>query len=199
MSSETDILNNALILIGEQTVLAPDNTTKQGRRFIQVYGFLRDSLLRAHSWNFAITRVALAALVAVPAWGYDLQYQLPSDCLTLLQVNNYSTNINAGYYNQTDNSPYKIEGGKILTNFAAPLPIRYIQRVTDTSLFDSAFCEMLSIKIALQLVEDLVNNTALIDRLNVAYKEAKAMALKGNAIEKAPQGLIDGDDILVRI
>lgn len=199
MTSETDILNNALILIGEQTVLAPDSTTKQGRRFIQVYGFLRDSLLRAHSWNFAIRRASIAALNSTPAWGYQYEYQLPGDCLTLLQVNNYATNVIAGYYNQLDSSPYKIESGKILTDFPAPLPIRYIRRVDQSSEFDSSFSEMLSIKVAMQLVEDLINNTALIDRLSSMYKDAKLMALRGNAIEKSQQGFVDGDDILARI
>lgn len=199
MTSETDILNNALILIGEQTVLTADDTTKQGRRFIQVYGFLRDALLRAHYWNFALKRASIAALTSTPAWGYQYEYQLPDDCLTLIQVGSYSTNINAGYYNQVDNSPYKIESGKILTDLIAPLNIRYIRKVDNSSEFDPSFSEMIAIKIAIHLNEDLTNNTAMIDRLSQLYKESKQRALRGNAIEKSSQGFVDGDDTLARV
>ncbi|TXI93648.1 MAG: hypothetical protein E6Q33_02735 [Neisseriales bacterium] len=199
MASETDILNGALIHIGEQTVLTADDTTNAGRKFIQIYPTARDALLRAHSWNFAITRASLAALADAPDWGYQYQYQLPSDCLKLVQVNDYALNINNGFYNQTTTSAYKLEGKKILTNFEAPLKIRYVQRVTDTSMFDDSFVEMLSIKIAMKLVEFLKNDSAMLDRLGQLHKEAKRDALKANAIEKAPTSQVDGDWIMSRL
>lgn len=199
MASETDILNNALILIGEQPVLTADNQTTAGRRFLQIYPIARNSLLRAHNWNFAITRTTLAALSDTPEWGYNYQYQLPSDLLKLLQVNSYYANMNAGYYNQEDNSPYKIEGSKILTDFVAPLKIRYLKSITDTASYDACFVELLSIKVAIKLVEDLKNDSAMIDRLSQMYREVKSTALHSDAIEKAPVSQYDGDWNLSRI
>lgn len=197
--SETDILNNALIYMGVQTVLAADNTTPQGRRFANVYPMQRDALLRAHYWNFAIKRTSLAALSTTPDWGYTLQYQLPSDCLGILQVNDYAGQPAIGYYNQLDNSPYKIESGMILTDYPAPLKIRYLSRVTDTSQFDTCFTEMLSLKIAAVLVEDLKNNTQMVGNIMEMYQDSLKRALRGNAIEKAQQGMVDGDIIVSRI
>lgn len=199
MASETDILNNALILIGEQTVLTADDTTKAGRKYIQVYTIARDALLRAYNWNFAIVRTSLAALSDAPDWGYNNQYQLPSDFLKLLQVNNYFINLNAGYYNQQDESPYKIEGKKILTDLPAPLKIRYIKRVEDTAEFDANFVEMLTIKIAIKLVEDIKNDSAMLDRLGQMLRDVKSEALKSDGIEKAPIAPYSGDWILSRI
>lgn len=197
--TETDILNNALILIGDQPVSVADDQTKSGRRFLQVYPMTRDALLRGFMWNFALTRASIASSTYTPAWGYDFAYDLPSDCLQVIQVNQWFYNMASDYYYTSDLTPWKLEGKRILTNFAAPLNIRYTRAVTDTSEFDNNFCELLSIKLAIKLVENLKNNSGIMQTLQMMYKEAKITALKSNAIEHYATNSIDGDFITSRL
>lgn len=184
--------------MGEQPVLEVDTSSKAGRRFIQIFPFIKDALLRAHVWSFALKRVSLPALSTTPSWGFDYEYQLPGDCLALLQVNDCASQPASGYAIFTDNSPYKIEGGKILTDISAPLKIRYIKNA-EAAEFDSAFSEAISIKLALTLVTDITNNNGLMQNLQAMFKDSIKQALRGNAIEKAEQSTVDGDTVLSRI
>ena len=60
MASEVQICNLALAKIGDQQITSLTENSKAGRLCNLVYEPLRDATLRAHPWNFAITRETLA-------------------------------------------------------------------------------------------------------------------------------------------
>lgn len=199
MSSQIEIANNALTLLGAARIISLSDDVKAARSITAMWNITLDAELRAHNWRFAIARAALPALIDVPTWGYDLQYQLPSDFLRMVQVDEYLTNVNSGWYISGDTSPFSIESGKILTNIAAPLKIKYIRQITDTTEFDSTFTEVFAIKLAIKICEDITNSSTQRQMLWDEYKIAMKMALKSNAIETAPSANADGDWTFARL
>ena len=86
MPSATDICNRALSRVGEARITSLTDDSKQARACNGAYTHIRDEVFRAHPWNSVITRAKLAKLADAPAFGYDAHYQLPADCLRVVEV-----------------------------------------------------------------------------------------------------------------
>lgn len=147
MASETSICNRALRKIGANRITSlTDPNSKSARACNELYADSRDALLRAHPWNFAMERVALAPMVATPAFGFDNYFQLPADF------------IRVAHMEDEEIYDYKVEGRKIATDIASVLNLVYIKRVTDTSQFDALFVDALASYLAWQLAETLTQS-----------------------------------------
>lgn len=174
MASQTDICNIALQKLGAGKITSISEDSRIARACSVAYTHCLEAELRAHPWRFAISRATLAADATEPEWGKDNSFELPTDCLRLLapypEMN----------YNDLD---FEIEGRKIYTNESAPLYVRYIAQVTDTSLMDSTFREVLACRMALQMSEDLTQSNAKAATIAAQYKDALAQARRTNAIE----------------
>lgn len=103
--------------------------------FAQWYDITRQHVLKFLMPNFALARVALAALPTVPAAyadEYQYAYAVPSNCLKVLGL---------GPINSEETKP-TVEGGVIYTNvfFSSGSPIlRYIADITDVTQFTPDF------------------------------------------------------------
>jgi hypothetical protein len=184
MASQVSIFNRALIKLGEATVLSVNDNLKPARTLLSIYDATRDAELRAHNWNFAIKRTRLSALVATPDWGWDLQYELPSDFLRLVQVNEFY--VRTGI-KQT--APFALEGNRILTNLQAPLAIRYVSRVTETTQFDALFVDALACKLAMEACETLTQSAGKLQAAAAQYDDAIRRAVFADSIENPPDEL----------
>jgi hypothetical protein len=60
MTTDVDIVNAALIRLGERTITSLADPVKPAQLASAIYAELRDGLLRAHPWNFAIVGTPLA-------------------------------------------------------------------------------------------------------------------------------------------
>ena len=177
MASVIDICNRALQKLGAERITSLTQNSVSARACNLAYEHVRDAELRSHTWNFSIKRAGLAADADVPAYGFDHKYTLPSDCLRLLP-NDYQE----GAYS----SDWKVEGRKILTNDDAPLNIRYISRITDTTQYDALFIEALACKMAMEMCEELTQSNS---KRELAYKEyinTMRDARRMNAFENNP-------------
>lgn len=149
-----------------------------------------------------MTRASLPALAAAPAWGFNQQFQLPADLLRLDQLEMIYTWYGDVYRWTTanfDQSAYSIEGGKVLTDFPAPLNIRYAQDISDPNLFDAAFAESLACKLAMEACEDLTQSSTKFQQVATEYADAIKTAKSANAIERPPQQLSESDWIIARM
>ena len=156
-ASETDIVNDALGRLGISPIMALTDATKQAQFSNRFYESTRDEVLASHPWNFATKRAVLAQLATAPEFEWLFAYQLPSDNLRLLQLNGYELGRTL--------DTWAIEGNKLLTD-SDKAEVRYIARVTDTTLYPALFSEALSIKLAAKLCAPLTGRfdqpTALI-------------------------------------
>lgn len=199
MASQVDILNRALIKLGAAQITSITDNTKAARILSGLWDTVRKAELTRRFWYFALARAALPALSSAPAWGFDTQFQLPPDFLKIMQVNDTFIAPGLVDYRSGDDSAYAIEGSNILTNFATPLKIRYVMDVTDTSLFDPLFDEVLASKIAYEACYAITQSRDGQNAAMTDYKQAVKEAAISNAIAKPPQGLVDDAWMLGRL
>jgi hypothetical protein len=110
-------------------------------------------------------------------YGYNYAYTLPSDCLRLLK-NDHREDVYP--------KDWKVEGRKILSNDSAPLQIRYIRQITDTTFYDATFLELLACRLALEMCEELTQSNSKRQLAAEEYKQALRDARKMNAFENVP-------------
>ncbi len=178
MASEVQICNRALQKLGSEPITSLADDTKAARECSRAYADTRDAELRDHNWNFAITRAQLPALSADPLWGFGKQFQLPADCLRVIELNALN-----------DPDDWTVEGRQLLANAAAPLDVRYVKRETDTGVFDPLFVEVLAARLAFELAEALTqSNTKKAQAFDV-YREALRKARRADAVEGTPDAL----------
>lgn len=199
MASQVDILNRALIKLGAAQITSITDNTKAARVLSGLWDTVRKAELTRRFWYFALSRASLAALGTAPAWGFNTQFQLPTDFLKIMQVNDTFIAPGLVDYRSGDDSAYSIEGSKLLTNFATPLKIRYVMDVTDTSLFDPLFCEVMASKIAYEACYAITQSRDGQNAAMTDYKGAIKEAAISNAIAKPPQGLVDDAWMLGRL
>lgn len=151
----TDICNMALSRLGEPRISDIDENTPRGISCRTHYEVVRDSLLRSHQWNFAVDRAALTE-GAIPPFGWLHSYALPTDFLRLATFNGIEAN--------KATEEYKVEGGFIKTDETTAL-ITYVKRLTDPTLFDPVFVEVLTFRLASAVAMDITSDTAKRDEM----------------------------------
>jgi len=180
MATEVSICSNALRKLGDDPITSLTDDTERARLCNAFYETARDSLLRSHPWNFAITRASLTQLSTTPAYGFAYQYALPTDpyCLRVLEME-YQDYI------------FKIENlateGRVLLSDEGTAKILYIGRITDTALFDSLFVDTLTAHLSVKLAYPITNSTTLQAQMHKLYqaKLSEARSVDGQ------EGFID--------
>jgi hypothetical protein len=177
----TQIANQALGILGPGsgylTDLATDTTTA-GQALNRTYELVRDEVLEAHPWNFAVARASLSADVAAPEWGFDYQFSLPANCLRFLSM--YGEKVE-----------YQIEGDKLLCDEQGPLLIRYIKRETDTSKYSPTFVSALACRWAFQIsgtIESRPTPNQIWEMYLIFLAQAKGADAQSNPAEEMPDG-----------
>lgn len=185
MASEVDICNLALIKLGADRIVSLDDAGSPNAAWCKaVYALQRDAELRKHPWSFAVRRAELATVVAGPLFGPVNAFELPADYVRLLPHNAARD--------------WQIEGRQITTDDGAPLEIRYVARITDTSLFDALFVEALACRIAVVLCEPITQSNSKVEAKKSEYRDAIWDARRANAFERVSDELPEDDWILAR-
>lgn len=165
-SSEAEICNLALGHLGEAPIVSLDDDDTAARACSLRYAATRDAALRAHRWNFAKARATLSELDDAPSFGWLHQFQLPADCLRVVEFNDSEVG-------DTISDLFEVEGQKLLTD-SDEANLVYIQRVTNVALFDSLFVEVLALKLAIALSEVIRGTTGKTQELTTAYERLTA-------------------------
>lgn len=173
--SVTQICNLALLKYGDVTINDIGDDNPQAIACRVLYPLMRDEIVSAHEWNFAMKRADLGApLSDTPAFEFDFAYQLPVDCLRVWEF--YSTG--------TTDPEWVREGNKFLTNQEEDIFIRYIKKVTATGDIPAAVTNCIAIRLAAELAvkikEDKVMRRELLAELEQVWLPE---AMRLNAIE----------------
>jgi hypothetical protein len=197
--SNVAIANRALSKLGEDRITSFADDSKPARAIAACFDIVRDAELRRRRWKFALTRTSLAALADAPAFGYAYAYQLPADCLRVWSVGDAAPGAVISEYRTSLDAPeWQIEGRTILTDYGAPLKIRYTSRVEDPQQFDAAFVESLAARLAMECADELTGMASRVDKAMTDYNIAIREAVRANAIESAPDPLPDDEWVLSR-
>lgn len=181
MASQTDVVNLALTKLGQDRVININDDTEPARVIRANWDLALDYLLSSHPWKFAIVRAELAALASPPMNTWSLQYRLPEDCLKLVQV---STD---WIFYSMDVPTFELEGGMILTDEGAPLPVRYVTRITNTGLWPPQFARTMAMQLAADCCEKLTGSNTKGEKALVELERTITTARRMSAIERPPQ------------
>ncbi len=158
MPSEVSICNIALNHLGERRITALTEDNPSARLCNDNYFDTRDSEITKREWNFAIARTSLAQDVTGPIFEFDNSYQLPVECLRVLNT-------------EEELDIWRIEGRKLLTN-ADSVFIRFLQVVTDPNQFPHDFIQALGLALALVIGTAITKSEKLMLRLGSDYDTA---------------------------
>jgi hypothetical protein len=168
-SSEVEIMNMALIAVGERMITASTEDTKAARVADARYPNVRDDVLSSHPWHCATKRASLSALVAAPAFGFTYQFQLPADYLRLVQL-------------EDPKETYEIEDGKILTD-NSELKIIYIFQLTEVPKMTPTLATAIGAKLAFEIANALARDPERAESLWKIYQAKMAEARFTDSME----------------
>lgn len=194
-ASETSICNMALKWVGTRSIAAMTENSPEGRECIQFYGPAREQTLRDHAWNFAQTRIALAAL-PVPATytEYSYAYAWPSRCLRALKILNAAGDTEEFEVVLSSNGASRM----ILTN-AETAVLVYTLDVTDPGVFDPLFARALARRLAADICPGLrKGDTRKAQELETYYINEIAKAQTRDAGEGKPENVAESSWIVAR-
>jgi len=174
-NSVVDICNNALVRIGSKTITSLSDGDKVSTACNLVYSQTRDMLLRQHLWNFSLVRVSLASETPGPSFGFAYSYPLPSEFIRVKEIEN-------------NNTIYKIEGGKLLTDDAT-INLVYVARVEDVSKYDALFTEALILSLASRLSFILIGSNSRDEALKEELKRVLFAAKMVDGQDDTPDSL----------
>jgi len=86
MANRNQIINMALLLIGEEMMASEDDHTKSSDIAAEFLDLCIETALSENDWTFARKRVILGATSITPVFGYEYQFQLPSDYNHIIEV-----------------------------------------------------------------------------------------------------------------
>jgi hypothetical protein len=181
--SEVDIVNSALVKIGEETITSLTDDARQARFANRQYPLKRAELLRLYRWNFAMRRASLAPDATKPLFGFENRFLLPFNCLRLVGL--YDAAEMDRNYTATK-KPFKVEGRYVLAN-ADSIKIFYIEDVTTTAEFDPIFVEALAWSLAKDLAYILSTGPRLVQVADASFKETMRQAKMADAVEGTPE------------
>lgn len=128
MTDAVTIVNLALMKLGKSTIVSLSDPTDEAEKANMAYTETRQRLLTEAEWPFAVKRQELGQLSIDPVSDFSYAYQLPTDCLKVLTINEF----HPGTY------PYRIEGRTLWTS-AESIELRYIADITNTAFFSPPF------------------------------------------------------------
>lgn len=161
--SKIEICNHALLKIGADTIASLDINQNDTEAVVQsaklcnvLFRQSLDETLRTYKWNSALKRYKLNRLSEAPAFKFKYQYQLPNDCIRVINVYDDPE----AYDDRTE---WVVEGRTILCDYEN-VYISCVSRPDDVSKLDAfltrAVIQNLAIKLAvpMQLDQTMQNN-----------------------------------------
>lgn len=173
MASVVEICNGALHFLGDEAITSLEDNTNRAILCKAFYPFVRDYVLRSHPWRCAMVRYHCALLVAVPLFGFSCQYQLPSDCLRVVGI-------------EDEDVSWSVEGTKLLTD-SSNGNIVYVKRITDPGEYDEMLVLVIMLKMAMLLASAITDKANLIEGLENLYKSVVQETKSVSAQEGSPQ------------
>jgi len=170
-------VNLCLSMLGEYKIEDIDENSRQAELAKLHFDVTLDQVVAAHNWSEAVTRIELPALATPPNFEYTYQYQLPSDCLRVISINEVNE------WQQSD--AYVVEQGKVLTNEAS-VYLKYIRRlqITECSiLLATIIAKSLAVNIAVGLTGSENKRQAILQEI-IQVDMPKAFFC--NAIQQRP-------------
>lgn len=180
------IINKALMKCGLPLAAALNDCDWNAQL---VYDSAVEECLRDFAWNFA-TRFATLAPSAPPAHGFAKGYQLPDDCLRVIDVH-------CMHDLRTPPARYERVGDMLYTQ-VSPCHLRYVSSNVPCGQWPSDFCNVVSCRIAWEIAPLSTQTASLTPQLAQQYYTALAAAQATDAREIAERVPLDVNILMAR-
>lgn len=170
MSSAVSICNQALAQLGAASIISLDDEKTEASLCKAMYAPLRDAVLEAYDWSFAIRWFDLPKLTNPPIGEYANAFQLPSSILRVIFV---------GQDSHSAVRDWQVEGDSIVTN-AGNCRCKAIVRITDPSKFTPLFTQALTARLAAELAVPLTKSRSTMETLFSLYDAKLREAARRN-------------------
>ena len=167
------IYNAALVPLGVDRVMDPNEETEQARKCNEIWPYIRDDELSGHPWNFATVQTQCALTTESSLYRYQYVYQIPSDSLRIIEI-------------YTNDDAYQVIGDKIHTNVST-LYIEYIKQVTDTNQYSSSFKMLCAARLKYELSFSLIGSRTMTGELYTVLLKERKRAKSIDATEGTPK------------
>ena len=184
VTTPTDICNLALVKLGAETITSLEDGTRNATLCSRVYDLVRQEVLRAHPWNFAMKRINVTSSAPTPAFEWARGFTLPADCLRFWRMYDLSV-------------AYRLEGRRILSDETS-INIIYIYDNEDESTFDANFREALALKLASQLGYAVTGSSTPVQLFNELYERVLKQAKMYDAQENIAEHQDDSSWLMAR-
>lgn len=176
--NDITLCSRALIRIGAAPITSFSDGTAESEIAGALYESIRDTLLSAYGWSFAVAQENLSQLITPPAADYSHAFGLPSDLLRALS---------AGTGARGRGVTFRISGTALHTNMSAVV-LTYIARV-DESAFPPYFAQALVSRLAAEFCIPVTENTSRAEAMfQLAAKEFET-ARQIDAQQDSPQAI----------
>ncbi len=167
-ATEVSICSNALLMLGAQPINDLTDDDDRARLASNLFESQRDAVLRSHTWNCAVKRVALAPDAVAPVFDWDYAFTLPADFLRVLSV---------GQDGQQDD--FAIESGKLMCN-ANPAYLRYVWRNENPATWDGMLVQAMELLMAAAMSYGITQSTSMRDSMR---QEAALFMKRARAVD----------------
>ena len=187
MASQIEIINGALIRLGQAPIVSLDEDSKEAVYSKQIMDTEFAELLAEADWHCAYETAALVKLSEKPV-GFKYAYQLPNDCVRPVKI---ELDCNPFFLNQTSyadtssssQSAYRIEKRKLCTD-SEDVVLGYVSKI-GVSEMDPTLASTFILKMASALSFSLTASTTNAQLQEQQYR-AKLKTTKGkNALQMA--------------
>lgn len=186
MASKIQIINRALSRLAQARITSLDDNTQAAKLADAIYDQVAEDIMARACWPSVLARASLAQDTDTPTWGFDYQYQLPTDpkCLRVIKVNEGKPGI----------IEYKIEGNKLLTD-ESTIDILYISFIDDTESYDSDLRQAITWGLVAEMVYPFAGQQDAAAKL-ADMAEKKIESLVSLASLQGSREIINSDDFV---
>jgi hypothetical protein len=177
MATDISMSSNALLLIGHETINSFTDPGAGARAASNLYATIYEDAITSYTWRFAMGKVALSRLVALPLNEWTYGYQLPGDLLLT--------------YRTYPNTPYEIYED-VLYSDQETIEIDYWFKPAETTL-PPYFVKYMQYLLASEFAISVTDNRTLADAFEAKSEKQFLVASNrdsqgrtNNAIESAP-------------
>lgn len=159
--NKVELCNLALYTVGAAPITSYDEETQNGGIVRTFYPEVKKRVLRENPWNCAMKRAELAQTVSDPEFGYSYSYQLPSDCVRAIKVND-------------PGNDFHVERNTLVAN-VSPAGLLYVADVDEPHL-DSHLTRCIQYALAVELANVLASSVELSIKLERQFERILSRA-----------------------
>jgi hypothetical protein len=173
MTERVDIVNQALSWLGEELVTSLEDDSDEAHIMSVNYVPARDATLEAHDWSFAIMRFIPPLNATPPVYGAGMAFDIPTNILRVISVDDPKTANNIGSYTPTINTKEQLdwvfENRQIICNQEV-IHCRGIRRIEQEGLFSPNFVQAFAAKLAFLTALSLTSSAEIQGNMMALYE-----------------------------